>query len=119
MAEAPGPGDDAAGVNTPAAGLVAFGCASLAGYRLALPRSVAAIASPGLIAGRALALGSLLSVGTFSLAAGGVMGAFGIRSARDLTAAARAAAPGLRVTGAPRPEDEARPGAIVVDLRGD
>ena len=50
------------------------------------------MSSPGAVAGRALALGTLLSVGTFSFIIGGLAAAYDVRTASEAVTAARRAA---------------------------
>ena len=90
---APAPPARREGLNAPAAALCGAGLSSLLAYRLAAPRAVAGVASPGAIAGRALALGTLLSVGTFSFIIGGLAAAYDVRTASEAVTAARRAAP--------------------------
>ena len=81
------------GLNAPAAALCGAGLSSLLAYRLTAPRAVAGVSSPGAVAGRALALGTLLSVGTFSFIIGGLAAAYDVRTASEAVTAARRAAP--------------------------
>ena len=94
---APAPAADGAlaprGANAPAAGLVGLGLASLAGYKVALPRSVAAVRSPGAVAMQAFGLASLLCVGTFATALGGFAAYLDVRSVSEFSTLARAHAP--------------------------
>ena len=80
------------GLNAPAAALCGAGLSSLLAYRLAAPRAVTGVSSPGAVAGRALALGTLLSVGTFSFIIGGLAAAYDVRTASEAVTAARRAA---------------------------
>ena len=106
------------GLNAPAAALCGAGLSSLLAYRLAAPRAVTGVSSPGAVAGRALALGTLLSVGTFSFIIGGLAAAYDVRTASEaVTAARRAAPPGLRLTSEPSPADEAAWRRIDADLK--
>ena len=81
------------GLNAPAAALCGAGLSSLLAYRLTAPRAVTGVSSPGAVAGRALALGTLLSVGTFSFIIGGLAAAYDVRTASEAVTAARRAAP--------------------------
>ena len=101
-------------MNLSALGLLSLGGASLAGYRLAMPKSVAGVRSPGTVAAKALALASLLCVGTFSAALGSLAAYLDVRSVTEFSALARDRAPGaLRALGveprrvAAAPEEEA------------
>ena len=115
---APAPPVRRDGLNAPAAALCGAGLSSLLAYRLAAPRAVAGVSSPGAVAGRALALGTLLSVGTFSFIIGGLAAAYDVRTASEaVTAARRAAPPGLRLTSEPSPADEAAWRRIDADLK--
>ena len=133
------------GLNAPAAALCGAGLSSLLAYRLAAPRAVTGVSSPGAVAGRALALGTLLSVGTFSFIIGGLAAAYDVRTASEAVTAARRAAPprveikfraptpstrnlthwliftqappGLRLTSEPSPADEAAWRRIDADLK--
>ena len=134
------------GLNAPAAALCGAGLSSLLAYRLTAPRAVAGVSSPGAVAGRALALGTLLSVGTFSFIIGGLAAAYDVRTASEAVTAARRAAPprvepnfgrptpstrrnlthwlistqappGLRLTSEPSPADEAAWKRIDADLK--
>ena len=90
---APAPPVRRDGLNAPAAALCGAGLSSLLAYRLTAPRAVAGVSSPGAVAGRALALGTLLSVGTFSFIIGGLAAAYDVRTASEAVTAARRAAP--------------------------
>ena len=115
---APAPPVQRDGLNAPAAALCGAGLSSLLAYRLTAPRAVAGVSSPGAVAGRALALGTLLSVGTFSFVVGGLAAAYDVRTASEaVTAARRAAPPGLRLTSEPSPADEAAWKRIDADLK--
>jgi hypothetical protein len=104
------------GLNTPAAALCAAGTSCLLAYRLTAPRAVTSF-SPGAAAARALALGTLLSVGTFSFIIGGLAAAYDVRTAPEAVAKARhAAPPGLRLTSEASPADEAAWKRIDADL---
>ena len=115
---APAPPVRRDGLNAPAAALCGAGLSSLLAYRLTAPRAVTGVSSPGAVAGRALALGTLLSVGTFSFIIGGLAAAYDVRTASEaVTAARRAAPPGLRLTSEPSPADEAAWRRIDADLK--
>ena len=90
---APAPPVRRDGLNAPAAALCGAGLSSLLAYRLTAPRAVAGVSSAGAVAGRALALGTLLSVGTFSFIIGGLAAADDVRTAAEAVPAARRAAP--------------------------
>lgn len=94
-AAAPAAADGAAGrgANGPALGLFGVGFASLAGYKGMMPRSVAAVRSPGAVALQAFSLASLLCVGTFATALGGCAAYLDVRSVAEFAALARSRAP--------------------------
>ena len=79
--------------NPKAFGLLSLGCASLVGYKWMMPKSVAAVRSPGSVAVRALSLATMLSVGTFATVVGGLAAYLDVRSIAEFSAFARARAP--------------------------
>lgn len=103
--------------NPQAATLFGFGCASLLGYRYSMPKSVAAVSSPGAVAFKAFSLATMLCVGTFATALGGLAAYLDVKNIYEFSALARAKAPGQlraienalgieRKTVAPTPEEE-------------
>lgn len=110
--------------NAKAYGLWSLGCASLLSYRYFMPKSVAGVASPGVVAVKALSLATLLSVGTFATGLGALAAYLDVSSIAEFSAVARSRAPGAlkalgyeRRVAAPSPEAEAEWQAIDATIR--